>query len=117
MSACYLAHAQFLPAGHLNLYLTNILHRDPASGNILILKEVEHRTSEDISKNAFKDDPRYFAIFFGTSRFILTNCCRFDFLAPHLKICKGVIIDGDMAIRLDKERVTAKHRSVNCSAR
>ncbi|KAJ7577406.1 hypothetical protein C8J56DRAFT_1061062 [Mycena floridula] len=82
--------------GHLNLYLKNFLHRDPSVGNILMLKSVQKRSAAQIAKNAFH------AQMVNTSH-------SFEFLSPHLKNCMGVIIDGDMAVRLGGPREKAKH--------
>ncbi|KAJ7584384.1 hypothetical protein C8J56DRAFT_151183 [Mycena floridula] len=79
--------------GHLDCFLKEFLCRDPSYGNILRLKVIEMRTTSDISKNAFAGD------------------ARFDFLAPHLKKCMGVIIDGELAVRLGVPRERAQHSS------
>ena len=39
--------------GHLNLFLGGYLHRDPAVGNILCRKEVQHRNDTHIQNNNF----------------------------------------------------------------
>ena len=45
--------------GHLNLFLGGYLHRDPAIGNILCRKEVQHRNDTHIQTNNFAQYPMW----------------------------------------------------------